>query len=247
MGRAVLPRRPTWSTAEVVELVDETAGAKTIVLDAPEWPGHHAGQHVDLRLTLSGGSPAQRSYSIASAPEDGFLVLTVERLEDGEVSRFLVDALRPGDELELRGPVGEYFVWEPSLGGPLLLVGGGSGIVPLRAMLRHHARLECAVPVRLLYSARTLEDVIYRDELARMAAYDEIDIRIALTRGSPDGWRGYRRRIDRRLLEEVAWPPDEAPLFYVSGPTGFVDAAAASLVELGHDPARIRAERFGAP
>ena len=167
-GTAVLGRL-SWQVATVVELVDETARARSVVLDPPAWPGHRAGQHVDVRLTAEDGYQAQRSYSIASAPEDEHLVLTVERLDDGEVSPYLVDELRPGDELELRGPVGGYFVWEESLGGPLLLVAGGSGVVPLRAMLRHHRAVGSEVPVRLLYSARSLEDVIYRDELTRLA------------------------------------------------------------------------------
>jgi ferredoxin-NADP reductase len=229
----------------VVELVDETPRVRSIVLEPPAWPGHRAGQHVDVRLTAEDGYQAQRSYSIASAPEDGYLVLTVERLEDGEVSPYLVNELCPGDELELSGPIGGYFLWEQSLGGPLLLVAGGSGVVPLRAMLRHHRAIESRVPVRLLYSARSLEEVVYHDELMRMAAYDEIDIRFTLTRTRPEGWRGYKRRIDRELLDDVAWPARERPLAYVCGPTGFVEAAASALVELGHEPARIRTERFG--
>ena len=229
-----------------MEVVEETAKARSIVLDPDGWPGHRAGQHVDVRLTAEDGYEAQRSYSIASAPEDGYLTLTVERLEDGEVSPYLVDVLRQGDELELRGPVGGYFVWEEALGGPLLLLAGGSGIVPLRSMLRHRAAVESTVPVRLLYSARTLDDVIYRDELARLAAYDEVDIRFALTREWPEGWRGYRRRIDAKILEEVAWPPDERPLVYVCGPTAFVEVAASALVGLGHAAERIKTERFGA-
>jgi len=229
----------------VIEVVTETAQAKSVVLDPPDWQGHRAGQHVDVRLTAEDGYQAQRSYSIASAPEDDQLVLTVERLEDGEVSPYLTDELRAGDELDLRGPIGGYFVWEESLGGPLLLVAGGSGVVPLRAMLRHHRALESNVPVRLLYSARSLPEVIYRDELMRMAANDEIDIRFTLTREQPEDWRGYRRRIDRELLGEVSWPAGERPLVYICGPTGFVEAAADALVALGHAPGRIRTERFG--
>jgi ferredoxin-NADP reductase len=227
-----------------VELIDETAGVRSVVLDPPDWPGHRAGQHVDVRLTAEDGYQAQRSYSIASAPEDGHVVLTVERLDDGEVSPYLVDELRPGDELELRGPIGGYFVWEVALGGPLLLFAGGSGIAPLRSMLRHRAAAGSSVPARLLYSARTLDDVIYRDELERLGD-DEVDVRFTLTRGWPDGWTGYRRRIDRELLEEVAWPPDKRPLVYVCGPTAFVEVAATTLVELGHDAGRIKTERFG--
>jgi len=229
----------------VIELVDETPRTKSIVLDAHDWQGHRAGQHVDVRLTAEDGYEAQRSYSIASAPEDDYLVLTVERLEDGEVSPYLTDELRAGDELELRGPIGGYFVWEDSFGGPLLLVAGGSGVVPLRSMLRHHRAIESMVPVRLLYSAQSLDQVIYRDELMRMAADDEIDIRFTLTRNQPEGWRGYGRRIDQELLAEVAWPLSELPLAYVCGPTGFVEVAASALVALGHEAGRIKTERFG--
>jgi len=242
--RTALRRRLSWTQARVVDLLDETASVRSIVVEPPEWPGHRAGQHVDVRLTAEDGYQAQRSYSIASAPEDDHLVLTVERLEDGEVSPYLVGELRPGDELELRGPIGGYFVWEESLGGPLLLIAGGSGVVPLRAMLRHRSAVASVVPVRLLYSARSLADVIYRDELMQ-AATGLVDIRFTLTRARPEGWTGYDRRIDRELLAEVAWPPDDDPLVYVCGPTGFVETAAGSLVDLGHDPGRIRTERFG--
>ena len=243
-GTAVLGRL-SWQLATVVDHVDETAWTRSILLDPPAWPGHRAGQHVDVRLTAEDGYQAERSYSIASAPEDDHLVLTVERLDDGEVSPYLVDELRPGDELELRGPVGGYFVWEASLGGPLLLLAGGSGVVPLRAMLRHHRAVGSTVPARLLYSARSLEDVIYRDELMGLADDGEIDIRFTLTRAQPPGWSGYGRRIDRELLDEVAWTPAERPLVYVCGPTAFVETAATALVVLGHDPGRIKTERFG--
>ena len=244
MARAALPGRLSWQRGTVTELVDETPQVRSIVLELPDWPGHRAGQHVDVRLTAEDGYQAQRSYSIASAPEDDGVVLTVERLDDGEVSPYLVGELRVGDELELRGPIGGYFVWEESSGGPLLLVGGGSGVVPLRAMLRHHRARRSTVPVRLLYSARSLAGVIYRDEL--LGAVDEtVDVRFTLTREPPEGWQGYRRRIDRELLADVAWGPHEHPLAYICGPTPFVEVAAGSLVELGHDPGRIRTERFG--
>jgi len=226
----------------VVELLDETPRVRSIVLDPPDWHGHLAGQHVDVRLTAEDGYQAQRSYSIASAPEDEHLVLTVERLDDGEVSPYLVDELRPGDELELRGPIGGYFVWEASTGGPLLLVAGGSGVVPFRSMLRHRAAVGSSAPARLLYSSRSLDEVIYRDELEHLGT----DVRLTLTREQPDGWTGYGRRIDADLLAEVAWPPEERPLVYVCGPTAFVEVAASSLVALGHDAARIKTERFGA-
>ena len=215
-------------------------------MDPADWPGHRAGQHVDVRLTAEDGYQAQRSYSIASAPEDDHLVLTVERLEDGEVSPYLLDELRPGDALELRGPIGGYFVWNESHGGPLLLLAGGSGIVPLRSMLRHRAAVESSVPVRLLYSSRSLGEVIYREELARLDAANGVDVRFTLTREWPDGWQGFRRRIDRELLGEVAWPAEERPLVYVCGPTAFVETAANGLVDLGHDPRLIKTERFGA-
>jgi ferredoxin-NADP reductase len=234
-----------WRLGRVVELRTETGRATSIALRTPDWPGHRAGQHVDVRLTAEDGYQAQRSYSIASAPEDRDLVLTVERIEDGEVSSYLVDELRPGDELELRGPIGGYFVWEQALGGPLVLLAGGSGIAPLRAMLRHHQAVGSTVPVRLLYSARREPELIYRDELVRAGRGGSIDVRFTLTRERPPGWRGYDRRIDRDLIAEVAWPPDERPLVYVCGPTAFVEAAADALVSLGHDPSRIRTERFG--
>lgn len=245
MARAAVLGRLSWQLATVSELIDETRDVRSIVLEPPAWPGHRAGQHVDIRLTAEDGYQAQRSYSIASAPEDEELVLTVERLDEGEVSPYLVDELRPGDELELRGPVGGYFVWEESFGGPLFLIGGGSGVVPLRAMLRHHRAVGSTVPARLLYSARRLDDVIYRDELTRLDAEAPVDVHFTLTREQPADWDGYSRRIDRDLLKEVSWPASERPLVYVCGPTSFVEIAASALVEVGHDPARIRTERFG--
>ena len=246
MARAAVLGRLSWQLATVRALIDETPDVRSIEFDLPTWGGHRAGQHVDIRLTADDGYQAQRSYSIASAPEDEQLVLTVERLDDGEVSPYLVGELRPGDGLELRGPVGGYFVWEDSFGGPLFLVAGGSGVVPLRAILRHHRAIGSTVPVRLLYSARTFGDVIFRDELTRYAEDDCVDVHFTLTREQPEGWRGYGRRIDRELLEDVSWPPSERPLVYVCGPTAFVETAASSLVGLGHEPTRIRTERFGA-
>jgi len=228
----------------VASLVDETADTRSLVLDLPEWEGHRAGQHVDVRLTAPDGYQAQRSYSIASAPEDEHLELTVERLDDGEVSPYLTQVLRPDDELELRGPIGGYFVWEASLGGPILLVAGGSGVVPFRAILRHHRAAGSAVPARLLYSSRTFDTVIYREELMRLAEANEIEVIFTLTREQREGWRS--GRVDQTVLEEVAWSPAEGPLVYVCGPTSFVEVVAESLVALGHDPSRIRTERFGA-
>jgi ferredoxin-NADP reductase len=228
-----------------VDVIDETSRVRSFVLDMPEWPGHLAGQHVDVRLTAEDDYQAERSYSIASAPEDEMVVLTVERLEEGEVSPYLFDVLMPGGELELRGPIGGYFVWHEPLGGPLLLLAGGSGIVPLRAMLRHRSAVGSKVPARLLYSSRSLSEVIYRDELTRLAAAGEADVRFTLTREWPEGWTGYRRRIDPEMLRDVSWAPSERPLVYICGPTAFVEAAANGLVELGHDASRIRTERFG--
>jgi len=245
--------RISWRHATVIEVVPETPRTRTLVLDVPEWPGHRAGQHVDVRLTAEDGYQAERSYSIASPPEEPRLSLTVERLKDGEVSPYLSDELRSGDKLELRGPIGGYFVWDISLSGPLLLVGGGSGIVPLMAMLRHrNAALAAAnmerhlMPARLLYSSRGWDEVIYRDELARLADSDRtLEVRHTLTRDQPAGWTGFRRRIDRAMLEEISWPPSEQPRVFVCGPTPLVEAVAQSLVELGHQPALIKTERFG--
>ena len=230
----------------MARVVDETARTRSLVLDPPAWEGHRAGQHVDVRLTAEDGYQAQRSYSIASAPEDVELQLTVERLDDGEVSPYLTEVLEAGDELELRGPIGGYFVWEEALGGPLLLVAGGSGVVPFRAMLRHHRAAGSTAPARLLYSARTLDSVIYRDELDRLSEAAEIEVVITLTRERPEGWTGRAGRIDHELLGELAWPAAQRPLVYVCGPTSFVETAAEALVALGHDPSRIRTERFGA-
>jgi ferredoxin-NADP reductase len=223
----------------VVNGVTETARTKSIVLDAHDWPGHLPGQHVDVRLTAEDGYQAQRSYSIASAPEDEHLVITVQRLDDGEVSPYLTETLVRGDELELRGPIGGYFVWREELGGPLLLVAGGSGVVPLRAILRHHRAVASQIPARLLYSARTRDDLIYRAELAD---YDTV---VTVTNEQPQDWNGGTGRIDSEFLAETAWSPEERPLVYICGPTGFVEAVADALVTLGHDPSRVRAERFG--
>jgi ferredoxin-NADP reductase len=219
---------------------------RTITLDVPGWPGHRAGQHLDVRLTAEDGYKAQRSYSIASAPEDG-LELTVERLDDGEVSPYLVDEAREGDRIEIRGPIGGYFVWEASDPTPLLLVAGGSGVVPLMSMVRHRAAAGGTAPAKLVYSSRMLEDVIYRSELEELAAGgDGFEVVHTLTREQPEGWSGYARRIDPELLAEVAWPAAEQPRVYVCGSTRFVDAAADGLLALGYEPQSIRTERFGA-
>jgi ferredoxin-NADP reductase len=238
--------RLSWRLAEVIEARHATGRVVTLALEVPDWDGHLPGQHIDVRLTAEDGYRAERAYSIASAPDGARIELAVERLEDGEVSPYLADELRPGDRLELRGPVGGYFVWEPGRGGPLLLVAGGSGVAPLMAMVRHRAAAGSQVPTRLLYSSRTLEDVIFREELERLAAAgDGLTVTHALTRAQPPGWAGYARRIDAVMLEEVGWPPGERPLIYVCGPTRLVEAVAGDLVALGHDPARVRTERFG--
>ena len=222
----------------------ETDRVKTLALDVPGWSGHRAGQHVDVRLTADDGYQAQRSYSIASAAGGPRVELTVERIDDGEVSPYLTGEARAGDRLELRGPVGGYFVWEPNPGGLVLLVGGGSGVVPLMAMVRLRAANGDMVRTRLLYSARSWEDIIYRDELERHAQRgDGLEIVYTLTREQPPGWKGYGRRIDRELLAEVA--PDELALTFVCGPTPFVEAVAETLVGLAHEPSRIKTERFG--
>jgi ferredoxin-NADP reductase len=243
--RTALLGRLNWQLADVVELVDETPRVRSIVLRCPGWPGHLAGQHVDVRLTAEDGYEAQRSYSIASAPEDEHLVLTVERLREGEVSPYLVDVLRPGDQLELRGPIGGYFVWKESLAGPLLLLAGGSGIVPLRSMLRHRAATHSSVAARLLYSSRSRAEIIYRYELEQLNSSQNVQVFFTLTREWPEGWSGYRRRIDEELLREISWSPAERPLVYVCGPTAFVERAADLLVASGHDAGRIKTERFG--
>jgi ferredoxin-NADP reductase len=238
--------RLSWRLAEVAEVRPETGRVATLALEVPGWDGHLPGQHLDVRLTAEDGYTAERAYSIASAPDGERVELAVERLDDGEVSPYLTEELRQGDQLELRGPVGGYFVWEPGRGGPLLLVAGGSGVVPLMAMLRQRAATGSQVPARLLYSSRSLEDVIFREELDRLAgAGDGLTVTHALTRAQPPGWTGYDRRIDAVMLEEVGWRPGERPLAYVCGPTRLVEAVAGHLVALGHDPTRVKTERFG--
>jgi ferredoxin-NADP reductase len=230
-----------WRVATAREVVWETAHARTIVVDVPGWPGHVAGQHVDVRLTAEDGYQAQRSYSIASAPEDRRLALTVERIDDGEVSPYLVDELRAGDQLELRGPIGGHFTWRVRDGGPLLLVGGGSGLVPLMAMLRHRAAQNDDVEARLLVSARGWDDLLYRGELAGLDAR----VHYTLTRNRPEGWTGFDRRVDADMLTAVGPTAAEQPRIFVCGPTPFVEHVADLMVEIGHPPGTIRAERFG--
>ncbi len=239
-------RRLIWRQAAVVATRDETPRARTLVLAVPGWPGHLPGQHLDVRLTAEDGYQAQRSYSLASPPEDPRPAITVERIEDGEVSPYLANELRQGDQLELRGPIGGYFTWTAGQGGPLLLVAGGSGIVPLMAMLRHRAATGSAAPARLLYSSRTYDDIFYRAELDRLVARDDgLTVVHTLTRRLPTDWSGRRGRIDRALLQEVAWTPAEHMHAFVCGPSALVEAVATALVNLGHEPARVKTERFG--
>jgi ferredoxin-NADP reductase len=230
--------------ATVRETRAETPRAATVAVDVPAWPGHLAGQHVDVRLTAEDGYQAQRSYSIASAPEDDSLELTVERIDDGEVSPYLVDELRPGDQFELRGPIGGYFTWHAGLDGALLLVGGGSGVVPLRCMLRHRRAAGGTGDARLLLSARGPDEVLYRTELDALAG-DGVKVDFTFTREPPPGWNGFARRIDADMLAAVGPGPGVHPRVYLCGPTPFVERAADLLVDLGHDPSMIKAERFG--
>ena len=259
MAGTAVRGRLSWQTVTVGPVTDETAKVRTLRLEVPDWPGHRAGQHVDIRLTADDGYRAERAYSIASAPGEP-LAITVERLDDGEVSPYLTEEARTGDQLEVRGPIGGYFVWEPDSGAgsgsgsgsgsgagsgePLLLAAGGSGVVPLRAIVRERSRAGSSVPVRLLYSSRSLQDVIYRAELDK--ATDGVSVIHALTRSQPPGWTGYARRVDAQMLAEVAWPVADGPLAYVCGPTSFVEAVAAGLVGLGYPAGRVKTERFGA-
>jgi ferredoxin-NADP reductase len=246
VARAAVLGRLNWRLGEVVEITDETSRVRSIAFDVPEWPGHRPGQHVDVRLTAEDGYQAQRSYSIASPPEDDRLILTVERIPDGEVSPYLVDQLIVGDQIEIRGPIGGYFVWEAEMGGPLLLVAGGSGVVPLMAMVRHRAAVSSMVPTRLVYSSRSLDDVIYRDELDRLGGdNDGFEVIHTLTRVQPPDWTGYSRRVDSQMLTEVAFPPSATPAVFICGPTPLVESVAGALTLLGHEPKRVKTERFG--
>jgi ferredoxin-NADP reductase len=244
-GTAVLGRL-NWRVAEAVDIIIETARTRSIVLAVPGWPGHRAGQHVDVRLTAEDGYQAQRSYSISSSPEAGErIAITVERLDDGEVSPYLANDLRVGDSIELRGPIGGYFTWTVADGGPLFLIAGGSGVAPLMAMLRHHAAQGSDIPATLLYSARTQEDVIFQAELDRLAGTGNRRVVYTLTRGQPEGWTGFGRRIDRDMLSEVIGPPPAGGIAYVCGPTPMVESVASALVGMGFAADRVRTERFG--
>ncbi|MGI8482648.1 MAG: ferredoxin reductase [Thermomicrobiales bacterium] len=248
MAGTTISGRLTWVLAEIQEIIVETPRTKSLVLSVPGWSGYVAGQHVDIRLTAEDGYQVERSYSVASAPAPGSdrVELTVERLNDGEVSPYLTEELRPGDRLELRGPIGGYFTWDIPDGGPLLLVGGGSGVVPLMAMIRHRIAKASQIPTRLLLSSRDGDDIIYRDELARLVAADDtLQVSHTLTRAQPAGWTGFRRRIDAAMLAEVGWPPADHPRIFVCGPTQLVETVASTFVTLGHPPARVKTERFG--
>ena len=245
-----MPQLLKWQLGTVVEIRQETAEVKSLILDLPGWTTHLAGQHVDVRLTTADGYQAQRSYSIASPPEDRYLMLTVERIAEGEVSPYLNDELRVGDRIELRGPIGGYFVWEArdgkNGGSPLFLVAGGSGIAPLMAMIRHRANTHNKVPTKLLYSSRSYDDVIYREELDRISANDSsIQVIHTLTRRQPQNWMSYKRRIDLAMLAETAWQPAEKPIAFTCGPTELVETVANHLLELGYKPECIKTERFG--
>jgi ferredoxin-NADP reductase len=242
-GTAVLGRL-IWRVADLVDVMRETPRATTLVFDVPGWAGHRAGQHVDVRLTAEDGYQTERSYSISSAPDGTRIAVTVVNVEDGEVSPYLTGELRPGDQIELRGPIGGYFVWEPAQGGPLLLVGGGSGLAPLMAMIRLRAAAGSDVETRLLASSRRWEDVLYRAELERLAG-DGLSVVHTLTASRPLGWTGYARRVDADMLAEVGPSAAAQPHAFVCGPTPFVEAVAEALVTLGHAPRRVKTERFG--
>ena len=237
----------SWQLATVTAIRDETPTVRSLTLGVPAWGGHRPGQHLDLRLTAADGYSVERSYSIASEPErTDEIEITVERIDDGEVSPFLDDVVVLGDRIEVRGPIGGYFVWEAALGGPLLLVAGGSGVVPLMAMLRHRSRVASRVPTRLLFSSRHPEEIIYREELDRLSSNaDGLEVFHTLTRSQPPGWSGFARRIDERMLAEVLEPLGISARAYLCGPTSLVETAANALVRLGLPPDRVRTERFG--
>jgi len=242
MAGTAVRGRLTWQVATVASVAAETDSVRTIRLELPGWPGHHAGQHLDVRLTAEDGYSAERSYSVAAADGEP-VAITVERLDDGEVSPYLTEELRAGDQLEVRGPIGNWFTWGTADGGPLLLIAGGSGIVPLRAILRHRLRSGSDVPVRLLYSSRTLADVIYRSELDQPA--DGTQVSYTLTRSQPPGWTGFSGRVDEAMLARIAWPASEDPLVFVCGPTRFVETVAELLVARDYPARRVKTERFG--
>ncbi len=233
-----------WLPARVAEVIPSTEHARVLRLDVPGWPGNLPGQHLDIRLTAEDGYQAERSYSIASSGPGTIVELGVDRVPDGEVSPYLTDEVRPGDALEVKGPLGAYFVWQADDPAPVQLVAGGSGIVPLIAMARARAARPDAAPFRLLYSVRSPADAMYRDEIGRLAG-DGLDVTWAYTRAAPAGYAGAVGRLTPAALAPAVWPVDRSPLAFVCGPTGFVEAAADLLVQHGYDPARVRTERFG--
>jgi len=238
----------TWRSARVIGLRDETATARTLALVVRDWPGHVAGQHVDVRLTAADGYSAVRSYSIASAPSsDGRIEITVERLPSGEVSPYLTQQVMVGDELEVRGPIGGWFVWRPEQLGPIQLVAGGSGIVPLMAMIRSRTSARSSAPFRLLYSVREPGAIFYRDELRALSSQgDSVVVSYAYTRVTPKDWPRPAGRIDAELIASGTWPSNLRPSSYVCGPTSFVEHTTDLLIAAGHDRERIKTERFGA-
>jgi len=260
VARAAVPGRLNWQVATLATAKVETATAKTLVLDVPDWPGHLAGQHVDVKLTAEDGYSAQRSYSIASAPDGARLELTVQRIADGEVSPYLTEVMEPGDAMALRGPIGYWFVWDPRSTAPVLLVAGGSGVVPLMAMIRAHAAAQSKIPLRLIYSVRTPADAIYADELTQRSVASPLEVTYLYTRApaasirapaAPDPTasagpiRHRSSRINADIVAEAAWPPDTKPAVFICGPSGFVESASDLLVAAGHDPAQVKTERFG--
>jgi ferredoxin-NADP reductase len=246
MARAAVLGRLTWRAGRVAAVRDETPTARTLLLEVPGWPSHLPGQHVDVRLTAEDGYQAQRSYSIASAPDGSRVELTVQRLDDGEVSPYLTQVLRPGNPLELRGPIGGWFVWRPGDTDPVLLLAGGSGVVPLMAMVRTRVTSSSPAPMRLLYSTRAPDTVLYGDELRCLAERDpQLNVELIYTRRAPAGWEGPVGRLDAAQLATLAWPPAAAPACFVCGPTGFAEAVANLLIDQGYAPGRIKTERFG--
>jgi ferredoxin-NADP reductase len=246
VARAAVLGRLTWQAAQVLAVWDESATARTLVLDVPCWRGHLPGQHVDVRLTAEYGYSTQRSYSIASAPDGTRVELTVQRLDDGEVSPYLTQVLGPGDPLELRGPIGGWFVWSGGQTDPVLLLAGGSGIVPFMAMIRTRIARGATTPMRLVYSTRAPETLLYREERHRLGGQDPtLRLHVAYTRRAPAGWEGPVGRLDAAQLTALGWPPADRPACFVCGPTGYVEAIANLLIDQGHDPQRIKTERFG--
>lgn len=239
-------RKLQWRTATVRKIIEETPRVRSLTLDIPDWPGHRPGQHVDVRLTSDDGYQAQRSYSIASAPEVPHLMLTIERIEEGEVSPYLSGEVRVGDQFAVRGPIGGHFIWSAAMSEPLFLVAGGSGVAPLMAMLRHRAAAGNKNPALLLYSSRSFDDIIYRKELEQLVAKnDGLKVVHTLTRQQPAGWTSEKKRIDKDMLTRLGFTPAQHPRIFICGPTALVESTARALIELGHSETLIKTERFG--